>query len=195
LLTPIFLQPPKRWVAGLFAILMTSALLGTPQVRVAHASAQLLPANKARIVLVGLSFARKLPTTPDGAIAVLIVGDCETGTSLVDMDGKNLNGHPLRFKRIQASSRSQIEVAIAAEPPAALYFCGQSPSLAGSIRTLAQQKRFVTIADDFERHAGLMMLGVEVRNERPAIVLNAARLREIELEFDARIYSVARVIP
>ena len=156
--------------------------------------AALTPSHKAKILVAGLSFSRNLRDRGDAGFHVVTVGDCPTADELKSLEGKPVNNQALHVTRVEASNSAQLEQQLNAGA-AALFYCPDGAKLAGQVTANASSHKVITVADDPGLVADhLAMVGVEVRNGRPALLLNATLAKEVGLDFDPRVYTVSRVI-
>lgn len=161
----------------------------------ADSPVELAPSHQAKLILVGLSFFRNLAPDGEGNLTVLLVGSCPVATALNDMTGKAINGYKLRF--IETPERPADEALLkllAKNRTAAIFDCAPQDILARRTAAVASDLKMPLLALNAQAVLAGALLGTEVANGRPGLVLNVKAARDLGLTFDARLSSVARLV-
>jgi hypothetical protein len=156
------------------------------------ADGQLLPSNKARIILVALSFVRG---DAAGDLPVVVIDNCDTGSAMREMEGRQVNGQSLRFWSVPGRDVALLRARLEGYSRAIVFYCGDSDRVAAGIGELGRSRMgLVTVSDNPRLVADHFMMGVEVREARASLLINMPKLRAVDTQLDPRIFSVARVI-
>lgn len=148
--------------------------------------------HKTKIFLTALSFSRGLAALAQGGdkLTVLLVGSCDTADEMSATEGKKVSGLTLHYERIAAGDGAALEkkggTGIA-------FFCDDSRAAANTLQP-GEGRKWLTLADRPDMVETGSLLGVEVRNGRPTLLLNGSLAKAAGIEFDPRFYTFARVI-
>lgn len=176
-------------------VLVALLSLATGGPAAAESKVELAPSHQAKLILVGLSFFRNLAPDGEGHLTVLLVGSCPVATALHDMSGKAINGYKLRF--IESQERPDDEALlklIAKNRTAAVFDCAPQEVIVRRTVAVAGGLNMPLLALNAQAVQAGALLGTEVANGRPALVLNVKTARDLGLTFDARLSSVARLV-
>lgn len=150
------------------------------------------PSHKVKILLTALSFSRGLPALAQGSdkLTVFLVGNCETADEMFATEGKKVNGLVLHYEKTSAGDAVALDKKSAA---GVAFFCDDARAAAASMQA-GEGRKWLTLADEPDMVETSSLLGVEVRNGRPNLLLNGAMAKAAGIEFDPRFYTFARVI-
>ena len=178
-----------------FAIITVALGFARPQSPLADTSIELSPSHQAKLFLVGLSFFRNLPADSEGKLNVLLLGGCPVASALGDMNGKALNNYKLNFVDTQERlADADLLKVLARSRIAAVFECATQDSAIRRTALVAGDARTPTLTLSARAVEAGALLGTEVANGRPSLVLNVKTAKDLGLTFDARLTTVARLI-